>query len=398
MQKLFRLLLLVAFLSPVIGLAQTRNLGRVDVAVDKDVVAVMVSGSTPELNNLAQYAFRSHGRYLLRANDYAYHIRFSPVGATQVKVDITRGRENAPAFSEVVTGTSSRHALLKAADVAVEKTNGLGLRGFFTSRLAFVGEGTGKKEIYVADLFLGEVRRITNDRNLVLSPRWSPDGTRLLYTGYFRSGFPDIFQINLRTNERTTFASFRGTNTGARFSPSGQQVAMVLSGTGNSEIWVANARGGAPVRKTNSDAAKSSPCFSPDGGRIVFAMGQASPQLHVMPTAGGAPQRLRTGFSYSAEPDWSVANPNKIACTVRAGGYQIAVYDTAKGAAEVVSKAAFDGIEPAWLPDGRHLVYTARDRQKSVLCILDTVTGKSMPITERSSPVGNAMQASVWVP
>ena len=62
---------------------------------------------------------------------------------------------------------------------------------------------------------------------------------------------------------------------------------------------------------------------------------------------------------------------------------------------ESVSKASFDGVEPSWLADGRHLVYSARDRRTSVLCILDTVTGKSTPLT---SSFGPAMQASVWTP
>lgn len=370
-----------------------RDLGVVEVQVDKDTVPVRVSANTPELNGLAIEAFRSHGRYAVRAYDYAYDIRFTEVGPTQVRVDIMKGRQTTPAFSETVPGTDARNALLRAADVAVEKTNGLGLRGFFTARLAFVGEGTGKKEIYTSDLFLGDVKRITNDRALALSPRWSPDGSRIVYTSFFRSGFPDIFQIDLRTYQRSTFASFRGTNTGARFSPNGAQVAMVLSGTGSSEIWVGSARGGAPRRLTHSDQAKATPSWSPDGSRIVFAM-EPGPQLYVLGAGGGFPQRLHTGYRYAAEPDWCPTDPNKIACTVQDGGYQIAVFNFSTGQADVVSKAPFDGIEPCWLADGRHLVYTARDRSSSVLCILDTVSGKSMPISSRSV-VGAAMQADV---
>ena len=192
--------------------------------------------------------------------------------------------------------------------------------------------------------------------------------------------------------------SFRGTNTGAHYSPNGAQVAMVLSGEGMPEIYVGNAQGRQIARRTHSDAVKSSPCWSPDGSRIVFAQELGTnPQLYVMSSAGGAPQRLTTGFSYAAEPDWSRANPNKIACTVKThGSYQIAVYDLSKGSAEVVSKADFDGIEPSWLADGRHLVYSARGRSSSVLCVLDTETGQSKPISPAS--FGNALEASVWTP
>ena len=92
-----------------------------------------------------------------------------------MRVDIAKGDGQVVA-SEVVSGTSTRNALLRAADVAVEKTNGLGLRGYFASKLVFVGEATGHPEVYVGDLFFGESRRITGDRVIALFPRWAPDG------------------------------------------------------------------------------------------------------------------------------------------------------------------------------------------------------------------------------
>jgi TolB protein len=397
MQKFLRLVLLLALTAAPAALAQ-RKIGEVTINIDKDKVPVHVSGATPELQALALQAFGAHGRYKLVASGGAYDIRFSPVSGTQVRVDITKGLTATPFASEIAMGTNLHHALFRAADLAVEKTNGLGLRGFFTARLAFIGEGTGKKDIYTSDLFFspGEVKKVTADNALALSPRWSPDGAKIIYTSFYKSGFPDIFQIDLASRQRTTFVSFRGTNSGARFSPNGAQVAMVLSGEGASEIYVSNAQGRQVARRTRSDAVKSSPCFSPDGARLVFAM-EPGPQLYVMSAAGGSPQRLSTGFTYAAEPDWSRAAPNKIACTVRVGSrYQIAVYDFSKGSAEVVSKADFDGIEPSWLADGRHLVYTARDRSSSVLSILDTETGQSKRISPAS--IGAALQASVWTP
>lgn len=394
MQKLLRIFLLFsAALSPL--LAQ-RNIGDVVVNAEKYTIPVRVSANSPELNALAQQAFGSHGRYRVTPSGFAYDIRFSMVTPTQVRVDITKGSAGTPFASEIANGSNARHALLRAADIAVEKTNGLGLKGFFTAQLAFIGERTGKKEVYTSDLFFGGMKQVTHDNALALSPRWSPDGSRLLYTSYYKSGFPDIFQIDLGSYQRTTFVSFKGTNSGARFSPTGQQVAMVLSGEGSPEIYISNAQGRQVSRKTRSDAVKSSPCFSPDGSRVVFAM-EPGPQLYMMSTAGGAPSRITSGISkFCAEPDWSRVDPNKIAFTVWSGGYQIAVLDLASRNAEVVSKAPFDGIEPSWLADGRHIVYTARDRTTSVICILDSVTHKSTRISPTS--LGSVMQASVHTP
>lgn len=398
MQKLLRLLLVLAAVPPL--LAQ-RDIGYVEVTSENKTVPVRVSSSTPELNDLALRAFNIHGRYRLAASGYAYDIRFSLVTPTQVRVDISKGQGGTPFSSDVTTGSNAPDALLRAADLAVERTNGLGLKGFFTAKLAFVGEGSGKSEIYTSDLFFRKVTQVTHDHAFALTPRWSPDGSKLLYTSFFKSGFPDIFQIDLNTYQRTTFVSFKGTNSGARFSPAGGQVAMVLSGEGTPEIYISNAQGRQVSRKTRSDAVKSSPCFSPDGSRVVFTM-EPGPQLYVMSTGGGSMSRVTSGISgYCAEPDWSRADPNKIAFTMAEGSrrnlrYQIAVLDLSTRISAKVSKADFDGIEPSWLADGRHLVYTARDRSTSVLCILDTETGKST----RISPLGfgPAMKASVWTP
>ncbi|HVW21255.1 MAG TPA: biopolymer transporter Tol [Opitutaceae bacterium] len=386
---------LAAFAAPAFG---ATDIGTIKLHGDSRTIPVRVWGSTAALNGLANEAFSAHGRYSVVSSGYAYDIRFTQVGAAEVRVDVTRGVGGGRVLSQTVSGDSARNALLRAGDLAVERTNGLGLKGFFTARIAFISERTGHPEVYTSDLFFGGIRQITTDRAIALEPRWSPDGTKIIYTSYYHSGFPDIFLMDLASDTRTTFASYRGTNFGAHFSPDGGRVAMVLSADGNSEIYVSNAQGRAMSRKTRFESVKASPCWSPDGSRIVFESGQgANPQLYLMSAAGGTPTRLTHGLSsYCAEPDWSRANPNKIAFTYRAGDghYQIAVYDFAKGQAEGVSKAPFDGLNPSWLPDGRHLVYAARSAATSVLCILDTETGQSQRISPPS--FGSCKEANVW--
>jgi TolB protein len=390
--------LLCLFLALAAPLLAQRQIGNVVVEADNKTLPVRVSANTPELNALALQAFGAHGRYHVVASGYAYDIRFSQVAPTQVRVDLARGLGETVG-SVVVSGTSARNALLRAADVAVEKTNGLGLRGFFASRLAWVGKATGHDEIYTSDLFFGEAKQITHDRSITFTPRWSPDGSKIIYTSYYHSGSPDIFQIDLaNAYTRTTFVSFRGSNSGARFSPDGREVAMVLSGEGPTEIYVSNAQGHQVSRRTRADSNKASPCWSPDGSRLVFTSGNPSPQLYVMAAAGGPMQRLTYGFSSEcSEPDWSRANPNLIAFTMRSGGnYQIAEYDFSSHESHQVSRAAFDAMGASWLPDGRHLVYTASSASTSRLCILDTETGNSRPISPAS--FGQAERASVWSP
>ncbi|MDR0351990.1 MAG: biopolymer transporter Tol [Opitutaceae bacterium] len=362
-----------------------------------DALSVRIRGDAA-LVALAQKAFSTHGRYVVYAPSASganFDLTFTGVSGTQVRVDVNKGA--AAVMSQTLGGTSQANALYRAADAAVRATSGL--NGFFASRLAFISNRTGADEIYVGDLFLQNVEQLTSQRARVLTPRWSPDGSRLLYTS-FTNKVPDIYQIDLVQRRWQSFVSFNGTNMGARFSPDGSRVVMVLTANDrdgpHSEVFVSTAQGRQPARLTRTplDAAKSSPCFSPDGARIVFAM-KPGPQLYIMPASGGAPTRIAGGFSsYCAEPDWSRAAPDKIALTVRQGrSFQIGVWDMAGGQGRIVSKVNGDAIEPCWLADGRHVVFTFRTAGNRKLGILDTETGKHTIISSIYSEKG-----SVWGP
>ena len=395
MQILSRFLLLAVLLAAPAFAQGARKLGDVVVDVNNQRIPIRVSANTKELESLADFAFSTHGRYDVRGARPAYEFKFTG-GGNQARVDILKLPTGTVVASETVTGTSPRNALLKAADVAVVKTSGQNLRGYFTAKLAFISQRTGKSEVYTSDLFQGEAKILTHDRAHALWPRWSPDGSRIIYTSFFKTGAPDIYLLDPVSTRKDIFANYRGTNMGARFSPCGQQVVMI-AGENPAQIYVSNAQGKQAVPKTRTDISKSSPCWSPDGSQIVFAMGEPSPQLFVMSAAGGTPRRISTGFTFCSEPDWNRVYPNKIVCTVRLGGgkFQIAVADVAGGTAKVVSKAAYDAVEPSWLGDGRHVVCTVRDKRTSVLAILDTETGNSRQITTEDL---QALQAGVWSP
>ena len=384
-------------LLPLAALAATafgqNKVGEVIIPVNLNTTPVRISGSPAELVSLARVAFSAHGAYQVVSTDAAYDFAFTEVAPNQVRIEITRGRTGLPAFSEVVTGTSARNALLRAADAAVAHTSKL--RGFFAGKLAFVSDRGAGMEIMTSDLFGGEVMAWPSVSRQIITPRWSPDGSRLIFTSY-RNGFPDIYVLNLATRVPAVFVSVQGTNTGGRYSPDGGRVAMVLSGEGTSEIYVSNAQGKMISRLTRYQAVKAGPCWSPDGSRLVFTS-EPGPQLYIMPAAAGAqPQRLQTNISrYCAEPDWCRWDPDKIAFTIAVGrGYQVAVYSFSTGQAKQVSKAPLDGIEPCWLADGRHLIYTAREAGRRSLFLLDTESGRTTRISP--SVLGQVSQASYW--
>lgn len=279
--------------------------------------------------------------------------------------------------------------------MAVNRTSGL--RGWFAGKLAFVGERTGKTEIYTSDVFFGELVKWTSDGKQVIGPRWSPDGTRIIYTSY-RTSFPDIYQIEFASRRISLLASFKGTNSGGRLSPDGSRLAMVLSGEGNPEIYVGNAQARQLRRLTRSESVEASPAWSPDGSRLIFASGNPTPQLYIMSANGGPMTRVSTNISrYCAEPDWSTAEPNKIVFTAAVGrGYQSAIHDLASGASKIVTTAPTDAVEPVWLADGRHILCTFRAANTRALYIVDTETGKATRLSPAA--MGNAGNASYHAP
>jgi TolB protein len=389
MQNAFRFLLGLALAAT--AFAQ-REIGVVDVQANTQTIPITIGSSSPELQNLALTAFNTHGRYRPVASNGAYGVEFTAAGATQVTVTVTKTSTGATVHSETVTGTTLRNALLRAADVAVVHTGGL--RGYFAGRLAFVTDRGGLQTIMTGDLFLGELQSHPVNGKEIVGPRWSPDGAKILFTSY-RTGFPDIYALDLHARQMSVFASFKGTNSGAHFSPDGTRVAMVLSGEGNPEVYVGNALGRQIKRLTNNQSVEASPCWSPDGTRLVFTSDAAGgPQLYVMSAAGGPMSRLSTNISkYCAEPDWSVADPKKIVFTAGVGhGYQTAVYDFGTDSSRIVSHAPMDAIEPVWLGDGRHIVCTFRTASSRVLYIVDTESGKATQLSP--SALGNAWGAS----
>lgn len=363
----------------------------------KRPIAVAVESSDSDLAKTGRRAFDLHGAYTLSSEDNAaFVVRMERASDSSVLLTIGSGRPFQEQLRETVPGRDLRHAALRACDLAVEATgHSLGLKGFFAGKLAFVGTQRGNSEIYTSDLLFGQVRPLTADRALVTGPSWSPDGTKLLYTTYYKTGFPDIYLIDLRAGRKVPIATFKGTNTGARFSPNGRRIALTLSGTGNSELYTANPEGKDLRRLTNNKSLEASPSWSPNGSRLVYTSdAPGKPQLYEISANGGAGRRLPTNVSgYCAEPAWNPVRDHLIAFTAAVdGGFQIALYDADKRQSEIITSVRDAAVEPAWLNDGRHLIFTQRESGRKRLMLLDTESKSIKPL--HNPNFGDASSAS----
>lgn len=374
---------------------QVRELGDITVQSDVAVIPVKVVADSVEIRRLAENAFSTHGRYRVVRNesDAKFVFRFAVGGTNSITLAIESGNPAQTLYQDTIRGTSLRNALFRASDRAVLKT--AGTPGYFAGRLTFISERTGSKEVYVSDLFFGEALQMTSDRSESIMPRWSPDGTKIIYTSYFETGFPDIFQIDTLTQQRKAFVSLKGTNSSARYSPDGGKVAMILTGEGNPEVYVSNAFGRQIRRLTKTNAIEATPSWSPFGDRLVVTSDLAGkPQLFLLSTSGGSLQRIPTNISgYCAEPDWNRADADLLAFTVASGKqFQIATYSFSKRKSVVLTQGSSDGIEPCWTNDGRHLVFTRRSSSGQEVWLLDSESGKTTRLSPQS--LGSTSQAN----
>lgn len=383
--------------------AQTRKvieLPPIKSALDRKQFWVDFGSTPPEMAKVASRAFRLHGGYReVPVSKGHFSFEFKPAGSAQVGLRILRGNPRTQAFSQVFSGSDQMGALLSACDTAVEKT--LRIPGFFSGRVAFLSDRTLSKEIYMGNALLDPVKSLTNFKKLTYNASWSADGRGIFFTSN-RHTFNNVFHLNLTDKRISTIAKYRGNNLRAAQNPRTGQLALILSTTGNPELWLADKVKVRPRRITKNKSNESGPCWSPDGRRLIVTSDvRGKPQLYEVKLASGALSRVPTNVSrHCSEASWNPRDDRKIAFTAAVGGgFQVCLYDFGTGKSRILTPGGSDGIQPCWVNDGRHLIYTQRFRSGSQrLMILDAEGEGAKPLPMHGGNFGNCSQASFFYP
>jgi TolB protein len=264
-------------------------------------------------------------------------------------------------YSEDPSEESARQIAHRFADEIILRLGGI--PGIAETKIFYVHIAGGNKEIWQMDYDGANQHAITHLGTISISPRISPDNTRLAFSSLGRNGF-QIRMFSLVLGRIVSFPEVGGTNVSPAWSPDGRQVAYSSSRTGDPEIWISDPSGAGARRVTSFRGPDVSPVFNPkSGAQIAWISGRTGlPQLYIMNTDGSNVQPLTDG-GYATSPSWS---PNGQAIAFAwdrkygpgaPGGQDIYVMDiTTKRWVQLTHDSGRCDF-PSWSPDGRHIVY-----------------------------------------
>jgi len=243
-----------------------------------------------------------------------------------------------------------------------------GEQGIFRSRIAFVAKDKNSEDIYIMDWDGKRVTKVGLKGNIILSPRWSKDGTKLIYSaeknrqwGIYLLDFVNMF-------EKKVFSS-RGTNIAGDFLSSGNEFIFSSSKDGDFNLYTMSLKSdniNSIKRVTSSQSIEVSPSVSPDNQYIAFVSDRGgSPQIYVMRREGSDMRRITFEGSYNTSPAWSPKG-DKIVFTGRQYKNQIFVVNSdGTGLTQLTTQG--NNEDPSFSPDGRYITFSSdRDGVKGI--------------------------------
>ena len=252
------------------------------------------------------------------------------------------------------------------ADAIYERMTGD--KGYFDTRIVFIDETGAKdnriKRLAVMDQDGFNPRVLTQGKDLILTPRFSPANQTIVYTAYDK-GNPHVYLQDLVSGQRQLMGNFEGMTFAPRFSPDGARVLFSLQQGGTSSIFEYDLNSGQSRQITAAKAIDTGPSYSPDQRQIVFESDrEGTQQLFVMNADGSGQRRLSQGEGRYSTPVWSPRG-DLVAFTKMLDGRFLIGVMRPDGSGERTLTGGFHNEGPTWAPNGRVLMFFRESQGES---------------------------------
>ncbi|MDE3933119.1 Tol-Pal system beta propeller repeat protein TolB [Glaesserella parasuis] len=233
------------------------------------------------------------------------------------------------------------------------------IRGAFRTKIAYVVQrGVSSYELRVSDYDGFNAFTIVKSKEPLMSPEWSPDGSKLAYVTFVNHK-SQVVVHDIRSGARKVIGSLRGHNGAPSFSPDGSRVAFASNQDGVLNIYVTGVGGGSPRQLTSNAGNNTEPSWSPDGGYILFTSDRGGlPQVYQMSSSGGGASLI--GGSGSGKISADGKN------LIMVSGDRIVRRDLVSGSTEAISSTFLDE-SPSISPNGTMVIYSSTKGVSKVL-------------------------------
>lgn len=272
--------------------------------------------------------------------------------------DFAKGSK--PALVRTYSAKDLRTAAHRFSDAMAEYWTGTS--GDFDSRIAFVRDRGGAKNVFTMDVNGDRVQAITDNRSLNILPSLGPGGV-VLFTSYAKRN-PDLWW---HEGGRAVRVSKRpGLNLGGVSSPDGRSIALALSVDGDSELYTLDPQGSIRARLTHNPASDGSPTWNATGNALAFVSDRAgTPQIHRVNAEGGGIERMTNEGDYNVSPDWAKGKGvyGRLLAYVSRVDSRVGVFilDPESGKVTATTSHRSRQESPSWSPSGRMLAFENAD-------------------------------------